>query len=348
MRSSRPKPLHLLCGRPMLMHVLDSLTTSATDRVVVVVGHGADRVTGKLEALAPDLALEFVEQHVQRGTGDAVSVGLTAIPEVDDGLSEGDVLVLPGDTPLLRTETMRRLVEEHRNSGAACTLLTARFEDPTGYGRIVRDRDDNVEGIVEHGDASDEQRLIDEVCTSIYCFRLGVLAPALRRLSPKNVQGEYYLTDVVGVLHDAGYPVRAVVATDPIETQGVNDRLQLSNAEAVLRRRINDDWLRRGVTMFDPDRTYVDATVHLDADVTLFPGTMLQGLCEIGAGSQVGPDTRLVDCRVGHDAIITFTTAVGAQIGDRAEVGPFAVLGDGAAVAADARTGPFYTADPAT
>lgn len=344
MHSSRPKPLHLLCGRPMLVHVLDSLATCETDRVVVVIGHGGDRVTRTLESL--DVTLDFVEQKVQRGTGDAVSVGLTAIPE--EYSVDGDVLILPGDTPLLRAETMRRLVEAHRSSGAACTLLTARLDDPTGYGRIVRGRDDMVVRIVEHADASDDEREIDEVCTSIYCFRLGVLAPALRRLSPDNVQGEYYLTDVVSVLNDAGYAVRSVVADDPIETRGVNDRLQLSEAEAVLRRRINDDWLRRGVTMVDPDNTYVDATVELANDVTLFPGTMLQGHCVVGAGARIGPDTRLVDTVVGPGAVVTFASAVGAEVGERAVVGPYAVLTDGDSVAAETGTGPLYTAGPAT
>lgn len=347
MRSSRPKPLHLLCGRPMLMHVLDSLTSSEPERVVVVVGHGADRVTGKLRDLAPDLELQFVDQQVQRGTGDAVSVGLTAIPD-DDGSVDGDVLVLPGDTPLLRPETMKDLVDQHRSSGAAATLLTARLDDPTGYGRIVRGRGEVVERIVEHSDATDDEREIDEICTSIYCFRLSVLAPALRRLSPENAQGEYYLTDVVGVLHAAGHTVRSVLATDSVETQGVNDRLQLAAAESVLRRRINDGWLRRGVTMLDPANTYIDATVHLETDVTLFPGTMLQGQCVVGAGSQVGPDTRLVDTRVGRDAFVTVTTAVDAEIGDRAEVGPYAVLVSGDRVADDGRAGPFYTSAPTT
>lgn len=347
MRSSRPKPLHLLCGRPMLMHVLDSLTTCGTDRVVVVVGHGADRVTSKLQDLAPALTLEFVEQHVQRGTGDAVSVGMTAIPDDDELGVDGDVLVLPGDTPLLRPETIQSLVDAHRTSGAACTLLTAEIDDPTGYGRIIRGRDDMVERVVEHSDASDEQRSIREVCTSIYCFRRSVIAPALRRLSPENAQGEYYLTDVIEVLRNAGYPVRSMIALDSTETQGVNDRLQLAAAEAVLRRRINDEWLRRGVTMLDPNQTFVDATVELGTDVTLFPGTMLQGMCVVGAGAQIGPATRLMDCIVGEDAVITFSTGVVAEIGDHAEVGPYAVLEAGTSIASGARTGPFYTGQPA-
>ena len=343
MRSTRPKPLHLLCGKAMLLYVLDALSDCDVKRAVVVVGHGAERVTKKLEEDGPGLLLDFVEQHVQRGTGDAVSVGLTAYPddELDD---DADVIVLPGDTPLLRPETIAQLVSAHRAADAACTLLTARVPDPTGYGRIVRSRDGRVHRVVEHGDATDDERAIDEICTSIYCFRRGVLAPALRRLSPENAQGEYYLTDVVEVFHDAGYPVISVVADDFRETQGVNDRVQLAAAEAELRRRTNEHWLRQGVTMLDPERTYIDATVQLGSDVTLFPGTMLQGRCVVGDGAEVGPDTRLVECTVGERSVVEHAVGRSATIGADAVVGPFAALEPGSAIPDGEVTGPFYTA----
>ena len=206
MRSSRPKPLHLLCGKAMVLYVLDSLGDLTLDRAVVVVGHGAERVTKKLSESAAALPLEFVEQHVQRGTGDAVAVALTTFPEDtgDDPDDGGDVLVLPGDTPLLRSSTVAGLVDAHRSSGAACTVLTSVVADPTGYGRVVRGRDDRVVQIVEHRDATPEELEIAEINTSIYCFRRSLLAPALRRVTPDNDQGEYYLTDVVEVLADAG------------------------------------------------------------------------------------------------------------------------------------------------
>jgi bifunctional UDP-N-acetylglucosamine pyrophosphorylase / glucosamine-1-phosphate N-acetyltransferase len=345
MRSTRPKPLHLLCGRAMLLYVLDALDDTDTRTAVIVVGHGAERVTKKLQEEAPDLALDFVEQHVQRGTGDAVSVGLTAFgDDLADGDDEDDLVVLPGDTPLLRSQTLAALVEAHRATGAAATLLTARLDDPTGYGRVIRGRDGQVERVVEQVDASPDELAIDEVCTSIYCFRRGLLAPALRRLSPENAQGEYYLTDVAAVLHDAGYRVEAVLAGDAIETQGVNDRVQLATAEAELRRRTNDRWLRQGVTMVDPDRTYIDATVELAPDVTLFPGTMLQGRCVVGPGAELGPDTRLVDCVVGAGATVEAAIGRDAEVGERAVVGPFAALEPGSSVPADSRTGAFYTA----
>ncbi|MBI2704824.1 MAG: NTP transferase domain-containing protein [Actinobacteria bacterium] len=344
MRSMRPKPLHLLCGRAMLLYVLDSLADIAPKRAIVVVGHGAERVTKKLQEDDPDFALDFVEQQTQRGTGDAVSVGLTAMPddELDD--ADSDILVLPGDTPLLRSSTIAALIDRHRTTDAACTVLTAQVPDPSGYGRVVRDKDDRVARIVEQADAFGDELAIDEINTSIYCFRLSVLAPALRRLSPENAQGEYYLTDVVEVLHDAGYPVFSLIADDFRETQGVNDRVQLAQAEAELRRRTNESWLRRGVTMLDPERTYIDATVELGTDVTLFPGTMLQGRCVIGDGAELGPDTRLVDCVVGKRSIVEKTIGHDAEVGEDVYVGPFAVLEPGSVVSSGGGTGPFYTA----
>ena len=342
MRSVRPKPLHLLCGRAMVLYVLDSLADCEVDKAVVVVGHGAEQVTKKLQEQAGDLLLDFVEQRVQRGTGDAVSVGLTALAE--DDLDDDDVIVLPGDTPLLRASTISRLVREHQLSGAACTMLTAESDDATGYGRVIRGKDDRVVRIVEERDATDEERAVQEWNTAIYCFRRSLLAPALRRVTPDNAQGEYYLTDVIAVLHDAGYPIVAVRTDDDAEPQGINDRKQLALAEAALRRRTNEAWLGRGVTMVDPDRTYIDATVRLAPDVTIFPGTLLQGATTVGEGAEVGPDTRLVDCTIGAGAVVEHTVGRQADVGERAIVGPFAVLEPGAHVPSGARTGPFYTA----
>jgi bifunctional UDP-N-acetylglucosamine pyrophosphorylase/glucosamine-1-phosphate N-acetyltransferase len=344
MRSERPKPLHVLCGRPMLLHVLDALSELPLERVVVVVGHGAERVVKTLQEQAPpELLLDHVEQHVQRGTGDAASVALTAFP--DDDLDDSDVIVLPGDTPLLRRETIATLVREHRASGAACTVLTAESDDPAGYGRVVRGKDDRVARVVEERDCTPAERAITEWNTSIYCFRRSVLAPALRRITPENAQGEYYLTDVIEVLTDAGYAVVPVVASDDSDAQGINDRRQLARAEAELRRRTNEAWLRRGVTFVDPDRTYIDATVLLAPDVTIFPGTLLQGDTVVGEGAELGPDTHLVDCVIGAGAAVRQTVGHQADVGGGADVGPFAVLQPGSNVAPGTRTGPFYTAE---
>jgi len=343
MRSSRPKPLHLLCGRAMVRYVLDAIPRDGLDKVVVVVGHGAERVTKKLMEDGDGVPLVFVEQRVQRGTGDAVAVGLTGLHE-DDLSDDEDVLVLPGDTPLLRAETIAALVHEHRLSGAAGTILTARLPDPTGYGRIVRSgKDQRVARIVEQADATAEEAAIDEINTGIFCFRRSLLAPALRRLSPDNAQGELYLTDVVEVLAEAGHPVVSVVAADFDETHGVNDRAQLAAAEATLRARTNRAWQARGVTMVDPATTYVDAAVELAADVTIFPGAILQGRTTVGEGAEIGPGCRLEDCTVGERSILEHTVARLSDIGDDCVVGPYAVLEPGTKVASGTRTGPFYT-----
>ena len=308
MRSERPKPLHRLCGSPMLSYVLDSLSTCGVERAVIVVGHKAEWVTKKMQEQFWGVPLEFVEQRVQRGTGDATMVGLVGLPDDDDG----DVLVLPGDTPLLRRETVEALVQHHRRTGAAATVLTSVVEDPTGYGRVIRSGSGGVEAVVEERDASPEQRSIDEVNTSIYCFRRSLLAPALRRVQPDNSQGEYYLTDVVSVLVAAGHTVEAHSAPET-ETQGVNDRGQLAAAEAELRQRTNKALLADGVTMVDPSVTYVDTTVKLGRDVSLFPGVILQGSTTVGDGTEVGPGCRLVDTSVGDDCVLTHRLMVNPQ-----------------------------------
>ena len=338
MKSSVPKVLHPLCGRPMLLHVIGALVQLSVERIVVVVGHGADKVIKTLQG-ETDVPLEFVEQRVQRGTGDAMSVALTAFPDELDG--DDDLVVVPGDTPLLRAETVAALARQHEESGAAATILTAHLPDATGYGRIVRGKDGGVESIVDHWDATPAEREIDEVNTSIYCFRRNLLAPALRRLSPENAQGEYYLTDAIAVLRQAGHRIVAMTAPETAEAMGVNDRVQLSEAEAALRLRINAHWMRAGVTMTDPSRAYIDASVTLGADVSLLPGVVLEGRTTVGAGSVIGPDTRLVDTTVGEGATVTHTVAREAEIGDGVTVGPFTHLRPGTRLARGAKAGSF-------
>jgi bifunctional UDP-N-acetylglucosamine pyrophosphorylase/glucosamine-1-phosphate N-acetyltransferase len=323
----------------MVLHVLDALAGLEVDRVVVVVGHRGEWVTKTLTDRAPqDLDITFVEQTVQRGTGDAVAVGLTGLNHDDE---DGDVVVLPGDTPLLRPPTLAALVRVHRRNDAAATLLTAELADPTGYGRVVRGRDGKVAKVVEESDATDEERAVHEVNTSIYCFRRSLLAPALRRLSPSNAQGEYYLTDVVAVLYGAGYMVQSTIVADAMEAAGVNDRAQLAVAEAELRDRINERWMRRGVTMWDPERTYVDAEVELAPDVVLLPGVILKGRCVVAQGAEIGPESMLVDTEVGERCEISHCVVTGASIGARARVGPYVTMGPGTVVPEGAVVPPF-------
>ncbi|HQZ35614.1 MAG TPA: NTP transferase domain-containing protein [Ilumatobacteraceae bacterium] len=347
MRSSRPKPLHLICGRPMVMHVIHALEAVAPERTVVVVGHGAEQVTKKVQEQAPEWAhLTFTEQTVQRGTGDAAMVGLGAVPG-DDLDDTSTVIVLPGDTPLLQPATIDALVAAHNANEYAATLITSVLDDPTGYGRVIRapskTGDGRVLRIIEQRDANAEQREVQEVCTSMYAFRRDLLGPALRHLSPDNAQGEYYLTDVIGSLAAMGHRIGCVQAPEA-ETQGVNDRWQLALAERELRSRTNRRWLLNGVTMLDPRQTFVDVTVQLGRDVTLYPGTILQGDTVVGDGCEIGPDTRLTDCSVGNGATVQNSVGVESEVGSSARVGPYAYLPSGSSVAPGAVTGAFYTA----
>jgi bifunctional UDP-N-acetylglucosamine pyrophosphorylase/glucosamine-1-phosphate N-acetyltransferase len=348
MRSGIPKPLHRLCGRPMILHVLDALSGLPVDRVVVVVGHGANEVVKTIQADPPEnMTLEFVEQLEPRGTGDAVAASLTGFPDPHrSDLDEGDLLILAADTPLVRHATLAHLVREHRALDAAATLLTAKLEDPFGYSRVLRSKDGRVSRIVDDDDCTPDELDVDEVASQIYCFRRGVLAPALRRLSPDNSLGEYFLTDTIEVLHSAGYTVTTVIAGDPMEAAGVNDRAQLAAAEAELRARINDRWMRRGVTMWDAEAVYLDVTVQIGFDVTLMPGVVIEGRSTIGDGSVIGPGCHFVDCEIGAGVRITQSMAERAVVEDDVVVGAFSVLEPGTRLVRGERVGPFFGANP--
>lgn len=343
MHSERPKPLHLLCGRPLLLYVVDALAGCPVDRAIVVVGSAAERVTKRVQEDLSHLPIEFVEQGAPRGTGDALASALGVLG--DDDLGDGDVVVLPADMPLLSPASVARLVQAHRDADAACTVLVARPADPAGRARVLRARDGRVVRVVPHADVVGEPdvAVVDEVSASVYCFRRGVVGPALRRLTPDNADREYRLPDVVDVLHRAGYRVGAVDVADASELAEVDDRLHLAQVEAELRRRINDRWLAAGVTMVDPVTCYIDATVHLGRDVTLFPNTLLQGRTIVGEGAEIGPDTRLVDCMIGTGARVEKTVGHDAEVGPGADVGPFVALEPGAQVAAGADVAPFST-----
>ena len=279
----------------MVLYVLDAAAQDDVRATVVVVGHGATWVEKALtERARADANLVFVEQSEQLGTGHAVSV---ALPTINDelGTSDGDVLILPGDTPLLRPSTIARLLDVHRESQAALTVLTAEVDDPSGYGRIVHAKDGTLECIVEERDASDEERRIDEINTSIMVVRASLLGPALRRVGRTNAKNEYYLTDLIAVLHETGHVTQALqLLEDSSEAAGVNDLdAARADAESVLRARINEKWLHRGVTMWSPQNTYVDADVDLSPEVSLLPGTILKGRCIIARGAQIGPNAIL-------------------------------------------------------
>ena len=317
----------------MILYVLDAAAQENVRATIVVVGHNATWVEKELsERARRDVPLTFVEQNEQLGTGHAVTVSLSTIDDAI-GVTDGDVLILPGDTPLLRRFTVSNLLAVHRERNVGLTVLSARMDDPTGYGRLIHAKDGTLERIVEERDANVDERAINVVNTSIMVVRQSLLGPALRRVGRQNAQHEYYLTDLVSVLHEMGHLTASLMLEDPSEASGVNDRLQLARAERVLRRRINDQWLARGVTMWNPDDTYVDADVELAAEVSLLPGTILKGHCVIARGAQIGPHAVLSDVEVGESAYVGTVEASHVRIGADARVASFVVLSPGADVA---------------
>ncbi|SCL44897.1 bifunctional UDP-N-acetylglucosamine pyrophosphorylase / Glucosamine-1-phosphate N-acetyltransferase [Micromonospora eburnea] len=334
MKSALPKVLHPLLGRTLLGHVLAAADPLAADRTVVVVGHGADQVRAHLAEVAPEATP--VLQERQLGTGHAVRIALDAVPDVT-----GTVVVINGDVPLLRPETVRALVEAHEGAGAAATVLAAEVPDPTGLGRIVRDADGRLEQIVEERDATPAQRALREINAGIYAFDVARLREALGKLSTDNDQGEEYLTDVFGLLRDAGEPVAVHCAADHVETLGCNDRVELAGLRRLLRDRVNEGWMRTGVSILDPHTTWIDVTVTVERDAVIDQNTQLQGATLVGAGALVGPDTTLIDTTVGAGASVLRSHAVGAEVGPRATVGPFAYLRPAARLAEKAKVGTF-------
>jgi bifunctional UDP-N-acetylglucosamine pyrophosphorylase/glucosamine-1-phosphate N-acetyltransferase len=311
MRSAVPKHLHPLLGQRMVDWVIDVARSLEADPLVVV---ASPDTAGEVEGVAVSL------QPVPLGTGDAVRCAESAV-----GSAADDVLVLSGDTPLLTGELLRSLVETHRESGAAATVLSFIPDDPRSYGRVVRDGDGNLARIVEAADAVPEELAIDEVNSSIYCFRSRQLWPVLARLEPHNAQGELYLTDAVGLLAASGERVAIHLADDPRQLDGVNSRADLASAGAVLRDRINDRHMLAGVTIVDPATTWIEVGVDLEQDAVVHPFTVLRGRTRIEAGAQVGPHVVLVDTRVGPDAV----------------VGPFCYLRPGTVLEAGAKAGTF-------
>ena len=334
MKSSRSKLLHEIAGHSMLSYAVTAATTMQPQHIIVVIGHLRDQVAAHLDEIAPHVLTAVQEQ--QLGTGHAVQVALDQLADLT-----GDVIVTMGDVPMLTGETLAALLLQHRASQAAATVLTAQVPDPTGYGRILRGADGMVTSIVEHRDADDIEREITEINSGIYVFDAPTLRSALTELAPSNDQGELYLTDVLAVLREAGKPVGAYVIDDLWQTEGVNDRIQLSRMNAELNRRILQRWMREGVTVVDPASTWVHASVDLAPDVILLPGTSLEGATSVAAGARIGPDTTLIDVEVGEKAVVTRTQASLSVIGPGANVGPYAHLRPGTTLGADGKIGTF-------
>ncbi|MFM2151946.1 MAG: hypothetical protein RL199_381 [Pseudomonadota bacterium] len=335
MKSARAKVLHELAGRPLAWFPIERAREAGAGRVVVVVGHQAEAVEARLRRQFPE-GLSFALQADQRGTGHAVMAARDFA-----GLGDGDVVVLSGDVPLLRAETIRTLVEARRTAGAAVALVTATPDDPTGYGRVVKGLDGLVERIVEQRDATEDERGIGDINAGLYCFDGAFLAAQLPRLTPHNAQGEYYLTDLVGLARGAGRAVVAVAAPHA-EVAGINDRAELAEAGAVLRRELNRAHLKAGVTMVAPSSVSIDLSVELEVDVELGPQVSLHGATRVGRGSRIGQGCVLVDAVVGEGVELKpYSHLEGAVVGDRCVVGPFARLRPGTELAEEVHIGNF-------
>ncbi|MGF0227186.1 bifunctional UDP-N-acetylglucosamine diphosphorylase/glucosamine-1-phosphate N-acetyltransferase GlmU [Dietzia natronolimnaea] len=340
MKSATPKMLHRVCGRTMLGHALHAAAGIHPGQIVVVVGHQREQVGAAVAELAVDLGVPVTTavQEEQNGTGDAVAAGMAALPAD----FSGTVLVTTSDIPLLDADTLREVVTRHDlRPRASVTILTSTAPDPTGYGRIVRNDDGEVLRIVEHKDASDDERAIDEVNSGIYAFDARVLREKLGELGTDNSQGELYLTDVIQLARQSNGLIRGHRVEDADLVAGVNDRVQLAGLAAEMNRRLCETAMRAGATIVDPGSTWVDVDVRIGRDVTILPGTHLTGSTVIGDGATVGPDTTLQDTTVGEGASVVRTHAVGASIGPGAEVGPFAYLRPQAELGERSKIGTF-------
>ncbi|CAL9547500.1 Bifunctional protein GlmU [Streptomyces sp. enrichment culture] len=336
MKSATPKVLHDICGRSLVGHVLAAAGELDPENLVVVVGHAREQVTAHLAEVAP--AVRTAVQEQQNGTGHAVRMGLEEL----GGTVEGTVVVVCGDTPLLTAGTLASLAATHTADGNAVTVLTAEVPDATGYGRIVRDEGTGaVTAIVEHKDADDAQRAIREINSGVFAFDGQLLSDALGKVRTDNSQGEEYLTDVLGILRQAGHRVGACVAADHREIAGINNRVQLAEARRILNDRLLTAAMLAGVTVVDPASTWLDVTVSFERDAIVHPNTQLHGVTHLGEGAEVGPNSRLTDTRVGAGARVDNTVAQGAEVGAQATVGPFAYLRPGTRLGVKGKIGTY-------
>jgi bifunctional UDP-N-acetylglucosamine pyrophosphorylase/glucosamine-1-phosphate N-acetyltransferase len=333
MKSSRPKVLHPLMGRPMIDYVLELAASLSPGKPVLVVGHGMELVREHLGE-----AVTYVEQAEQLGTGHAM---LQAQPVLAGRCRQ--VVVCYGDVPLLREETIRRLVAAHNSPAdgdSPITMLSVEMADPSGYGRILRDGDGRIVGIVEHAAATEEQKRIREINTGLYCFDAPWLWDHLPQL-PLSAKGEYYLTDLVAMAIVEGRSVRGLLADDPDEVIGVDHRVRLAHAVAVIRRRINERLMLSGVTLVDPATTYIEAAVEIGPDTVVEPGTHIKGQTRIGSDCHIGPNTLIADSTIGSRCEISLSVVEGAVLEDEVDIGPFAHLRRGAHLAQGVHMGNF-------
>ncbi|MBC9784183.1 bifunctional UDP-N-acetylglucosamine diphosphorylase/glucosamine-1-phosphate N-acetyltransferase GlmU [Heliobacterium chlorum] len=331
MKSRRPKVLHEVAGRPMVHHVLEALAACDVTQPVLVIGHGGDQVQACLGERAV-----YAWQQEQLGTGHAVMMARPLISE-----QVQTVMVVCGDTPLLTGATLAALWQCHEEKGAMATVLTALLDNPTGYGRIIRDEMGNVAAIVEEKDASETQKAIREINSGTYCFERAALFSALDEITPANAQGEYYLTDVLAIFRQRGGFVAAHKIDDNQEIVGINSRQQLAEAEAVLQNRLRRKWMDAGVTMIDPASVWLNAQVKIGSDTIIYPNTILEGDTVIGEGCTIGPATRVRDSRIGNHGVVQNSIVLESEVGNDCSVGPFAYLRPGTVLSDEVKVGDF-------
>ena len=344
MKSEKPKVLHEVCGKPMVSHVTSQVAKAGSDNIIVIIGHDADRVH---DAIA-DGNLKFALQKEQLGTGHAVMQAADLIPD------DGDVFVLCGDTPLITAETLRKFADFHEDKKNAVTVLTAVFDNPYGYGRIIRGDDDQLVKIVEQKDAGDEEKAVKEVNAGMYCFNAAFLKENITKLSSDNAQNEYYITDLIAMAVEAGADSEgrggagAYTVEDSDEIMGVNNRVQLAQASKVMCRRTAHMHMVNGVTIVDPDRVYIENDVVIGNDTEIWPGAVLKGKTVIGSGCIIGSDCEIENSTVGDGTDILKSVIKDSSIGSGTHVGPFAYMRPGSIVGSGCKVGDFVEIKNAT
>ncbi|MEW9672677.1 bifunctional UDP-N-acetylglucosamine diphosphorylase/glucosamine-1-phosphate N-acetyltransferase GlmU [Ammoniphilus sp. 3BR4] len=331
MKSKLYKVLHPVCGKPMVQHIVDRLQALAMDEIVVIVGHGADKVKEQLGS-----AIHYAFQEKQLGTAHAVMMSSELLKD-----KQGTTVVVTGDTPLIKQETLQQLMSHHAETQAAATVLTTVLPDATGYGRIVRNDKEHVERIVEHKDTNEAERQIKEISTGIFCFDNQKLFAALKQVNNDNSQGEYYLPDVIGILKKQNEIISAFLTEDAEDGMGVNDRVQLAQAEQIMRRRINEGHMRNGVSIIDPSATYIEADVVIGADTVIQPGSFLRGKTVIGEDCLIGPNADLSHTQVESGVAVQYSVISDSTIRKQASVGPFAYIRPGSEVGEHVKVGDF-------
>ncbi|TCS80166.1 bifunctional UDP-N-acetylglucosamine diphosphorylase/glucosamine-1-phosphate N-acetyltransferase GlmU [Tepidibacillus fermentans] len=331
MKSKHSKVMHALGGKPMVGHVVDGLKETGVNQIILVVGHQAEEVK---EYLGDQV--EYVMQEKQKGTAHAVLQASSILAN-----KQGTTLIVMGDSPLITSETLRTIIAEHQAKNTAATILTTKLENPTGYGRIIRDESGNVVRIVEEKDATSDEKIISEVNTGTYCFDNEKLFSALMKVKNDNVQGEYYLTDVIEILRSEGETIGAYQTLDANETIGINDRMALAKAEEILRTRLIEQHMKNGVTIIDPKQTYIEKGVVIGSDTIIYPNTYLRGNTMIGQDCVIGPNVELTDTNVADEVKITNSVVYSAEIANRALIGPYAYIRPGTEIGDSVKVGDF-------